>query len=82
MVVSVASTVDIVVTHGGEIVQPIGADAPEITARFRDTWENPSSATQDARLHDGSRGKTQAAATMNLECARYIVPLHRIRRVL
>jgi len=25
-----------VVAHGGEIVQPIGADAPEITARFRD----------------------------------------------
>jgi predicted enzyme related to lactoylglutathione lyase len=36
MVDSVAATVDAVVAHGGEIVQPIGADAPEITARFRD----------------------------------------------
>ena len=40
MVDSVAATVDSVVAHGGEIVQPIGADAPEITARFRDPGEN------------------------------------------
>jgi len=36
MVDSVAATIDAVVAQGGEIVQPIGADAPEITARFRD----------------------------------------------
>jgi predicted enzyme related to lactoylglutathione lyase len=35
MVDSVAATVDVIVANGGEIVQPIGADAPEITARFR-----------------------------------------------
>jgi predicted enzyme related to lactoylglutathione lyase len=29
-----------VVANGGEIVQPIGADAPEITARFRDPAGN------------------------------------------
>src|SRR2546425_3887935 len=40
MVDSVAAAVDAVVTHGGEIVQPIGADAPEITARFRDPGGN------------------------------------------
>jgi predicted enzyme related to lactoylglutathione lyase len=40
MVDSVAATVDAVVAHGGEIVQPIGADAPEITARFRDPAGN------------------------------------------
>ncbi len=40
MVDSVASTVETVVAHGGEIVQPIGADAPEITARFRDPGGN------------------------------------------
>jgi len=40
MVDSVASTVDMVVIHGGEIVQPIGADAPQITARFRDPAGN------------------------------------------
>jgi uncharacterized protein len=32
MVDSVAATVDAVIAHGGEIVQPIGAGAPEITA--------------------------------------------------
>jgi predicted enzyme related to lactoylglutathione lyase len=40
MVDSVAATVEKVVANGGEIVQPIGADAPEITARFRDPGGN------------------------------------------
>jgi predicted enzyme related to lactoylglutathione lyase len=40
MVDSVAATVDAVVANGGEIVQPIGADAPEITARFEDPAGN------------------------------------------
>ena len=40
MVDSVAATVEAVAAHGGEIVQPIGVDAPEITARFRDPGGN------------------------------------------
>jgi predicted enzyme related to lactoylglutathione lyase len=40
MVDSVADTVSRVVAQGGEIVQPMGADAPEITARFRDPSGN------------------------------------------
>lgn len=40
MVDSAAATVDAIVANGGEIVQPIGADAPEITARFRDPAGN------------------------------------------
>ena len=40
MVDSVAATVEAIVAHGGEIVQPIGGDAPEITARFRDPGGN------------------------------------------
>jgi uncharacterized protein len=40
MVDSVEATVETVVASGGEIVQPIGADAPEITARFRDPGGN------------------------------------------
>jgi uncharacterized protein len=40
MVDSVADAVDAVVARGGEIVQPIGADAPEVTARFRDPAGN------------------------------------------
>jgi uncharacterized protein len=40
MVDSVAATVEAVIANGGEIVQPIGGDAPEITARFRDPGGN------------------------------------------
>ena len=40
MVDSVADTVETIVANGGEIVQPIGGDAPEITARFRDPGGN------------------------------------------
>ena len=40
MVDSVAATIDVIVANGGKIVQPIGADAPEITARFRDPAGN------------------------------------------
>jgi len=40
MVDSVAATVDAVMANGGKIVQPIGVDAPEITARFTDPAGN------------------------------------------
>jgi predicted enzyme related to lactoylglutathione lyase len=40
MVDSVVATVESVVAHGGKIVQPIGMDAPEITARFSDPAGN------------------------------------------
>jgi hypothetical protein len=40
MVDSVATTIELVTANGGELVQPIGADAPEITARFRDPGGN------------------------------------------
>jgi len=40
MVDDVAVTIDAIVARGGEIVQPVGADAPEITARFRDPSGN------------------------------------------
>lgn len=40
MVDSVAMALDMIVANGGEIVQPIGLDAPEITARFRDPAGN------------------------------------------
>ena len=36
MVDSVAETLEKVVAAGGRVVQPIGGDAPEITARFAD----------------------------------------------
>ncbi len=40
MVDDAEATVLEIVRHGGEIVQPIGGDAPEITARFRDPAGN------------------------------------------
>ena len=40
MVDDVAATIESVIGHGGELVQPVGADAPEITARFRDPGGN------------------------------------------
>jgi predicted enzyme related to lactoylglutathione lyase len=40
MVDSVAKTIEAVTANGGELVHPIGPDAPEITARFRDPAGN------------------------------------------
>ena len=40
MVDSVDATIDAIVRHGGTIVQPVGKDAPEITARFSDPAGN------------------------------------------
>ena len=40
MVDSVEATAATIVANGCEIVQPIGMDAPEITARFRDPGGN------------------------------------------
>lgn len=40
MVDSVSETIDAIIAHGGEIVQPVGGDAPELTARFRDPGGN------------------------------------------
>jgi predicted enzyme related to lactoylglutathione lyase len=40
MVDSVAETIEAVRANGGRVVQPIGVDAPEITARFADPAGN------------------------------------------
>jgi predicted enzyme related to lactoylglutathione lyase len=40
MVDDAAATVESIVAHGGTIVQQIGGDAPEITARFADPAGN------------------------------------------
>lgn len=40
MVDSIDAAVDAVVANGGRIVQPSGADAPELTARFADVDGN------------------------------------------
>jgi len=53
MVDSVAETIEKVVAHGGEIVQPIGGDAPEITARFRDPGGNVLGLYQEPETRSG-----------------------------
>jgi len=40
MVDSVEEALEAVITNGGKMVQPIGMDAPEITARFSDPTGN------------------------------------------
>jgi len=40
MVDDAEQTVEAILAHGGELLQPIGGDAPEITARFRDPGGN------------------------------------------
>lgn len=40
MVDSVAATLKAIAANGGKVVQPLGADAPEITARFSDPAGN------------------------------------------
>lgn len=40
MVDDAAAAVEAVIENGGELVQSVGADAPEITARFRDPGGN------------------------------------------
>ena len=49
MVDSVAAAVESVVAHGGAIVQAIGGDAPEITARFLDPGGNCVGLYQEPR---------------------------------
>jgi predicted enzyme related to lactoylglutathione lyase len=49
MVDSAAATVDAIIANGGKIVQPIGMDAPEVTARFSDPAGNIIGLYQEPR---------------------------------
>ena len=49
MVDDIAGTCAAIVANGGEIVQPIGVDDPEITARFRDPGGNIVGLYQEPR---------------------------------
>ena len=50
MVDDAAAAVKTIVAHGGEIAQPIGVDAPEITAHFRDPSGNVLGIYQEPTL--------------------------------
>lgn len=58
MVDSVSATVAAVIAHGGELVQAIGADAPEITARFRDPAGNVIGLYQEPDRSSSSDSQT------------------------
>ena len=51
MVDSVAATVAKIISEGGRIVQPLGVDAPEITARFADLDGNVLGLYQEPDHH-------------------------------
>ncbi len=55
MVDSVAATINAVIAHGGKIVQQIGMDAPEVTARFSDPAGNVFGLYQDPGRSSSSR---------------------------
>jgi predicted enzyme related to lactoylglutathione lyase len=55
MVDSVAATLEAVTANGGKIVQPIGGDAPEITARFSDPAGNIFGLYQEPKATDSDR---------------------------
>lgn len=50
MVDDAEATVKAIVANGGEIVKPIGGDAPDITARFRDPAGNVIGIFQEPTL--------------------------------
>lgn len=59
----VASAIDAVLANGGELVQPIGGDAPEITARVRDPagnviglYQEPDATTDSGARDDETEG--------------------------
>ena len=49
MVDDVTATLERIVGLGGAVVQPVGADAPEVTARFRDPGGNVVGLYQEPR---------------------------------
>jgi len=48
MVDDINPIIEAIITHGGKIVQPVGMDAPEITARFSDPAGNIFGLFQEA----------------------------------
>jgi predicted enzyme related to lactoylglutathione lyase len=53
MVDNAAATIGLIVANGGEVVQPIGMDAPEITARFKDPAGNVIGIYQHGGIGNG-----------------------------
>jgi len=47
MIDDIEATLDLIKSHGGQVTQPVGADAPELTARFADPSGNVLGLYQD-----------------------------------
>lgn len=62
MVDDIERTIAAITAHGGEVVQPVGAGAPEITARFRDPAGNVLGLYQEPE-HDTPRPPTTPSAS-------------------
>jgi hypothetical protein len=60
MVDNIVAAIDAVIAHGGVIVQPLGMDAPELTARFRDPAGNVIGLYQEP---DGSSDPAREGAS-------------------
>jgi uncharacterized glyoxalase superfamily protein PhnB len=73
----VAAAVDAVVAHGGELVQPIGADAPEITARFRDPAGNVMGLYQEPEQAADDVGPARIAPQLSVRRGRAAVDFYR-----
>ena len=57
MVDSVAATIESIVANGGRIVQPLGVDAPELTARFADLDGNVFGLYQEPKQTAGTQSQ-------------------------
>jgi uncharacterized protein len=57
MVDSIAATVEAVLAHGGRIVQPMDANAPELIARFADPDGNVLGLYQEPTSSEGPDGE-------------------------
>jgi predicted enzyme related to lactoylglutathione lyase len=55
MVDNAVATIESIIEHGSKIVQPIGMDAPEITARFTDPAGNIPGLYQELAKHNKVR---------------------------
>jgi uncharacterized protein len=51
MVDNIQTTIEKLVAHGGTVIQPVGMDAPEITARFTDPAGNIVGLYQEPASH-------------------------------
>jgi hypothetical protein len=69
MVDSVVDTCEAVIANGGNIVQAIGADAPEVTARFRDPAGNVIGLYQEPSRSASAPKQGSAQSIRKLELA-------------